>query len=117
MGSGESCLELDQLQKGRGGRAKEARQRAHAEHTYDIFARKMAGMSPEEGAAILRPSPKGYKAHARAGTKVRREHSSAGQGKCAGTVQHTGFYLKPGRHRGHVSSLSGEGNLITGTGF
>ena len=59
MGSGASCRELGQVQKGRGGRAKEVRQRAPAEHTYDTFARKMAGMPPEEGAAILRPSPKG----------------------------------------------------------
>ena len=61
MGSNASNGKLGEVEKGRGGRAKGMRQRTHAKKIYDIVARRVAGMSPEEGAATLRPSPKRYR--------------------------------------------------------
>ncbi|CDI86132.1 hypothetical protein EPH_0068680 [Eimeria praecox] len=46
------------------------RQRTPAEHAYVIIARQVAGTSTEQVAAILRPPPQRYQAHARAGAKV-----------------------------------------------
>ncbi|CDI87821.1 OSJNBa0042F21.10 protein, related [Eimeria praecox] len=37
---------------------------------YELLAQQVAGMKAEEAAVLLRPPPKGYKAHARAGAKV-----------------------------------------------
>ena len=91
MGSNASNGKLGEVEKGRGGPAKGMRQRTHAKKIYDIVARRVAGMSPEEGAATLRPSPKRYKANARTGAKAPREYSSGGQAKCAGSAPHTGF--------------------------
>ena len=54
----------------RGARAKELCQRTPAEKGYDLIARQVAGIPPAEGAAILGPSSKRYKHHARLGAKV-----------------------------------------------